>query len=286
MEPTIRLNPARTYSLLGVLFTVIVGVSLGIVAFAIPGPLLNLFFALAVVALFLALLAYMTTAERMRRGTLTEGLAAKGPCLGFGVVMLIFGAAFGVIFGGFLINLTLLVALTAFAASIFFILAHASIQVERAVVAGQPPQPQPIVMGETPIEGPPSYGGSGPSVGPALAYLECRQGADAGRSFPLTSYVTTIGRGDPTRWHPAPGDVVLTDRSVSRPHSKLFFESGAWYITDLNSANGTYVDGTAALPDPERRAVQDGSQIGLGPRAILGFRRGASRGETEVTRRT
>lgn len=41
----------------------------------------------------------------------------------------------------------------------------------------------------------------------------------------------------------APADVVLADSKVSRSHCALEIKDGLLYVSDLNSTNGTYVDG-------------------------------------------
>jgi hypothetical protein len=279
MAAIIRVYPARTYSLIGIVFMFLVGAVLLISALVlgIPGPGLvqQVILVLGIFVVFLGLAAFMTTAERMRAETVTEGLAAKRPCLVFAVVVLVFGAAFAAVFIGPLANLSLPVALVAFAAAVFFILAHASIQVER--IPGPIPPIAGPEIGPTPIEEPPV----GPIPATTAAALECKQGFDAGRSFQVMSYDVTIGRSDPTRWRPKPGDIVLSDKTVSRPHARLFFQNGTWNIQDLNSMNGTYVDGTVVPPN-QNFALQDGSQVTLGSRTILTFR-AAGGEETEVS---
>ncbi|MBU0493744.1 MAG: FHA domain-containing protein [Chloroflexi bacterium] len=49
-------------------------------------------------------------------------------------------------------------------------------------------------------------------------------------------------------------------RVVSKQHAKLTFEDGAWVLHDLNSANGTYVDGRRS----GKNRLRPGSRIGLG----------------------
>lgn len=39
-------------------------------------------------------------------------------------------------------------------------------------------------------------------------------------------------------------DFCLPFRGVSRKHCKLFFKGGVWWVEDLNSTNGTYLNGT------------------------------------------
>ena len=45
-----------------------------------------------------------------------------------------------------------------------------------------------------------------------------------------------IGR-DPTC------QVVLPDPYISRKHVRLFYRDGKWYVEDLGSRNGTYING-------------------------------------------
>ena len=50
---------------------------------------------------------------------------------------------------------------------------------------------------------------------------------------------------------------------VSRRHAKLVHEGDAWFIIDLDSTNGTYLNETELTPKV-RAAVSDGDTIGLG----------------------
>ncbi len=38
-------------------------------------------------------------------------------------------------------------------------------------------------------------------------------------------------------------DLVLQDPNVSRRHAQLFFREGRWILVDLDSTNGTYING-------------------------------------------
>jgi hypothetical protein len=70
---------------------------------------------------------------------------------------------------------------------------------------------------------------------PLLCRLLARTGKVAGHTFTLHQDVTAIGRTQGN-------DVVLPDPTVSRHHARLSFRNGQWYLEDLNSSNGTYVN--------------------------------------------
>ena len=59
-------------------------------------------------------------------------------------------------------------------------------------------------------------------------------------------------------------DVVLRDPKVSRRHAEIVFERGFFVLHDLQSANGTYVNGRRATVPVELRtgdAVQVGKTV-------------------------
>lgn len=83
----------------------------------------------------------------------------------------------------------------------------------------------------------------------ARSYLEMADGT----RFELKGDLVRIGRL-------ATGDIVLTDRNVSRSHCVLELEDGAWYVRDLESTNGTKVNGELV----DREALQPGGVLTLG----------------------
>ncbi|HEU5013705.1 MAG TPA: DUF3662 and FHA domain-containing protein [Roseiflexaceae bacterium] len=71
--------------------------------------------------------------------------------------------------------------------------------------------------------------------------------------IPMESTLLTVGRG-------LNNDVILEDTRVSRNHAQLRYRSRRFWITDLSSTNGTYVNGEPV----EERALRDGDVISLG----------------------
>jgi len=63
-----------------------------------------------------------------------------------------------------------------------------------------------------------------------------------------------IGRG-------AEQNIVLNDSKVSYQHAIITHQDGAWYIRDLGSSNGTYLDGLRVNVDT---MFTDGQTIALG----------------------
>jgi hypothetical protein len=75
----------------------------------------------------------------------------------------------------------------------------------------------------------------------------------SGDRVPLGRNVVTIGRSTSS-------DVVLDDSNVSRAHAEIRPEGDGWLVVDLDSTNGTRVNGS---PIRQRR-LSDGDQIAVG----------------------
>jgi pSer/pThr/pTyr-binding forkhead associated (FHA) protein len=71
--------------------------------------------------------------------------------------------------------------------------------------------------------------------GPLASFL-LKGGALEGQRLQVWTPVANIGRADYN-------DLVLPDASVSTAHAKLQRREGVWVIVDLDSTNGTFVDG-------------------------------------------
>jgi len=87
----------------------------------------------------------------------------------------------------------------------------------------------------------PPPAGRASQAGP-LANMLVRSGALKGQRIQLRTPVINIGRADYN-------DVVLPDESVSTSHAKLQRREGVWILTDVESTNGTFVDGERVQGD-------------------------------------
>jgi hypothetical protein len=78
-------------------------------------------------------------------------------------------------------------------------------------------------------------------------------GGRVGESFPLNADRMTIGRRPDS-------DIFLDDVTVSRDHALLVRRSGDYYLDDLGSLNGTYVNRRRI--DSQR--LEDGDEVQIG----------------------
>lgn len=88
-------------------------------------------------------------------------------------------------------------------------------------------------------------------------YLVVVEGAELGRRIEITDAAISIGRV-------APADVVFPDHEVSRKHCTFELNLGDVVLTDLDSTNGTFVDGKlikGATSLPVGAMIQVGRQL-------------------------
>ena len=76
----------------------------------------------------------------------------------------------------------------------------------------------------------------GGGAGGGFASFLVRSGGLAGQRLSVKTPVVNIGRADYN-------DLVVPDPSVSTSHAKLQRREGVWVLVDLDSTNGTFVDG-------------------------------------------
>ena len=61
-------------------------------------------------------------------------------------------------------------------------------------------------------------------------------------------------------------DVSIRDPEVSRRHSRIMWQSGGYYVEDLNSTNGTFLNG-ALVTSPQ--PLRSGDTIGVGQTVLV-----------------
>ena len=76
----------------------------------------------------------------------------------------------------------------------------------------------------------------------------------------LTPGVYLLGRD--VRLH-----IPVTDKYVSRRHARIFYRDGSWFIEDLNSSNGTLVNGEN-IKGKGAVKLNDGDEIIVGSTVI------------------
>lgn len=114
-----------------------------------------------------------------------------------------------------------------------------------AVYEGPPPAAPP----------PPPAAPLPPTVPPHGLRLLNGPGKD--RVFVLRGAITTVGRG-------TDNDLVLESNDVSRHHLRIECAGGQWRLHDLNSTNGTKVNGQPVREAP----LRPGDRIDLGTLAL------------------
>lgn len=91
-----------------------------------------------------------------------------------------------------------------------------------------------------------------------MSFLIIERGPDKGRRIPLLEFPVTIGR-DPNN------DIVLTDEEISRFHIRIKKRGKLTVIEDLDSRNGTYLNGDKIV----NSVVKNGDKILFGTSEVL-----------------
>jgi len=89
-----------------------------------------------------------------------------------------------------------------------------------------------------------------------MTKLYILEGPDKGQSFELEDKTTCIGRSHENH-------IQMKDRFVSRTHLEIFKRDSKFFLKDLNSENGTFVDGEPIKPGKELE-VKQGLPISIG----------------------
>src|SRR5205807_6036250 len=104
-----------------------------------------------------------------------------------------------------------------------------------------------------------------PGYNSSMAILITLQGPETGRKYPLDGSPTVLGRQ-------ADSAVCLPAKAVSRQHAQIVRVEGAFFLEDLDSSNGTFLNGNRLSPRVRVRLTeQDTFQVGP---YLFGLRQG------------
>jgi len=86
------------------------------------------------------------------------------------------------------------------------------------------------------------------------ANLVVKQGPQIGILFPITANTIVLGREETC-------DIIVQDAEASRRHSQISWEDNDFFLSDLGSTNGTFINGMQIIA-PTR--LKPGDSIGVG----------------------
>ena len=112
---------------------------------------------------------------------------------------------------------------------------------------------------------------AGTSAGAAAAEgphakLVIERGRSAGKQFPLSDDESQIGRWDADGGIFPDVDLDADDpeAKVSRRHARIIRRNGQYYVEDLGSTNGTFINRGRRLLPGDRHPLRDGDEIIVG----------------------
>jgi predicted component of type VI protein secretion system len=88
------------------------------------------------------------------------------------------------------------------------------------------------------------------------------------RAGPTPGKIFTLGTGELTLGRETTNPIAISDPEVSRRHARLVYQNGLYALEDLNSTNGTFVNGRRLVG---RYVLQPGDVINLGENVTLIF---------------
>jgi serine phosphatase RsbU (regulator of sigma subunit)/pSer/pThr/pTyr-binding forkhead associated (FHA) protein len=90
-----------------------------------------------------------------------------------------------------------------------------------------------------------------------MSVLTILHGPEAGRHIPLSTDRISLGRNTDCT-------IPLAGKQVSRLHANLSLETGQYYVQDLGSSNGTFVNGKR-IPANRPTPINEGDTFQIGP---------------------
>ncbi len=105
-----------------------------------------------------------------------------------------------------------------------------------------------------------------------MAVLLTLKGPNVGKQYALAAAHTVLGRQ-------ADADICLESQAVSRHHARILSENGNYYVEDLHSSNGTFMNGKRIR---DRVPFAEDDMLQIGP-YFFGLRRGRRRHSRKPT---
>jgi pSer/pThr/pTyr-binding forkhead associated (FHA) protein len=98
------------------------------------------------------------------------------------------------------------------------------------------------------------------------ARLVIEKGRSSGKQFMLSDVEAQIGRWDADGGIFPDVDLDTDDpeAKVSRRHARITLSNGQYFLEDLGSTNGTFINRGKRLPPGQRQALCDGDEIIVG----------------------
>jgi pSer/pThr/pTyr-binding forkhead associated (FHA) protein len=92
------------------------------------------------------------------------------------------------------------------------------------------------------------------------------KGRSTGKQFMLSDVEAQIGRWDADGGIFPDVDLDTDDpeAKVSRRHARITLSNGQYFVEDLGSTNGTFINRGKRLPPGQRQALCDGDEIIVG----------------------
>ena len=127
----------------------------------------------------------------------------------------------------------------------------------------------PVPAGDETLLAPePVAAGAAVGAPPPPAWLVFKSGANAGQTIPVSGAMTSIGRAPEN-------DVVIDDTGASRQHAQITFAGGTFQMTDVGSAGGTIVEGSAAAATVP---LASGTEVKIGGTELVFMQGGPTAG--------
>jgi len=141
-------------------------------------------------------------------------------------------------------------------------------QQERMEVPARAAQPDSVTVARS-VAAAPAFAASSGSINlmeGAHSRLIIERGRSAGKQFPLSEDESQIGRWDADGGIFPDVDLDADDpeAKVSRRHARIMRRNGQYYIEDLGSTNGTFINRGRRLLPGDRQPLHDGDEIIVG----------------------